>query len=406
MDIAAFVSQALPQTIANLQREYPNAIQHSFVAEGEMLTCTPSSLHPAFYGCYDLHSAVHSCWQVVRAIRLCPDGDFVPTAVDVLNRLLTPENLAAEMAYITDRPGYEMPYGMAWLLQLLAELREAEGKPFTAWREALTPLEEHAAQRFRRYAARLPFPVRTGLHNQSVFSLGLAWDWAQTADDTALRETITTHARRLYLADRGAPLEFEPSGSDFLSPSLAEADLLRRVLPQAEFSRWLTGFYGEGMMESLPRRLAPVQVVDPTDGQLAHYAGLNLSRAWMLQGIASILTDDDPRRATILALADSHAAIGLPDALHPEYMVSHWAPIAAARNLLNIAHWFQQLACKLAQRYHPINPLHPSYSTQSVPGPRQSSTPAPSPHPPPAPQRGDRRRSGRPVRRCGPARPV
>lgn len=329
MDITAFVAQALPQTLANLLREYPNGIQHSFVAEGETLSCTPASLHPAFYGCYDWHSAVHSCWQVVRAIRLLPDGSFVPQATALLNHLLTAENLAVEMAYIAPRPDYETPYGMAWLLQLLAELREAEGQPFASWRDVLTPLEKHAAARFRRYAARLPFPVRTGLHNQSAFSLRLVWDWTQTAGDDELAETVATHARRLYLADRDAPLAYEPSGSDFLSPSLAQADLLRRVLSQAEFSDWLTGFYGEDMVESLPRRLAPVQVVDPADGQLAHFAGLNLSRAWMLQGIATALADDDPRRAALLSLAEAHVAAGLPDALHPDYMISHWAPTFA-----------------------------------------------------------------------------
>lgn len=329
MNTRSTIEQMLPATIANLQRAYPNGIQHSFVAEGETLTCTPATLHPAFYGCYDWHSAVHSCWQVVRAIRLFPDDSFVEAAVDTLNQLLTPENLAVEMAYLSARPSYEMPYGMAWLLQLLAELREAEGEPFAAWQELLTPLEEHAARRFRRYAARLPYPVRTGLHNQSAFSLGLVWDWAQTAGDSELAAIITTHARRFYLTDRDAPLAYEPSGSDFLSPSLAEADLLRRVLPQAEFSRWLTDFFGTDMTNSLPRRLAPVEVVDPADGQLAHFAGLNLSRAWMLQGIASALADDDPRRATLLALAEEHAAVGLPDALHLEYMVSHWAPTFA-----------------------------------------------------------------------------
>lgn len=326
MDITAFVAQALPQTLANLLREYPNGIQHGFVAEGETLSCTPASLHLAFYGCYDWHSAVHGVWQVVRAIRLIPNGDFVPAAVETLNRLLTPDNLAVELAYVTARPGYEMPYGMAWLLRLTAELREAEDEPFAAWRSALTALESHAAARFRRYVARLPYPVRTGLHSQTAFSLGLAWDWAQTAGDSELTALIDTHSRRLFLADRDAPLAFEPSASDFLSPSLAEADLLRRVLPRPELTTWLTGFFGEGMVETLPARLAPVQVVDPADGQLAHFAGLNLSRAWMLQGIASALADDDPRRAVILSLAEAHASAGLPDTLHPDYMVSHWAP--------------------------------------------------------------------------------
>lgn len=329
MDTATFVSQALPQTLANLQREYPNGIAHHFVADGEMLTCTPAILHPAFFGCYDWHSAVHSCWQVVRAIRLFPNSGLVPAAVDTLDRLLTPENLVVEMAYLSARPGYEMPYGMAWLLQLLAELREAEGEPFDTWRAVLTPLESHAARRFRAYLSRLPYPIRTGTHNQSAFSLGLVWDWARTADDHELTELLAHHVRHFYAGDRDAPLAYEPSGSDFLSPSLAEADLLRRVLTPQEFSEWLTDFFGENMAESLPRRLAPVAMVDPSDGQLAHYAGLNLSRAWMLQGIASVLTDDDPRRSMLLALADSHAAAGLPDALHPDYMVSHWAPTFA-----------------------------------------------------------------------------
>lgn len=326
MNLRQLVEQIVPATLANLQREYPNGIQHSFVAEGESLSARPSTLHPAFYGCYDWHSAVHGCWQVVRAIRLFPDGGFVPGAVDVLGRLWTPEHLAVELAYVGPRPGYEMPYGMAWLLQLMTELREAEGEPFRAWREALAPLESHAAGRFRRYAARLPYPVRGGLHNQSAFSLGLAWDWAQIAGEGDLMQQIGANARRFYGTDREASLAYEPSGSDFLSASLAEADLLRRVLSSDEFSRWLAGFFGEDMAVSLPRRLAPVQVVDPADGQLAHYAGLNLSRAWMLQGIASALADADPGRSTLLALADAHAALGLPDALHPEYMVSHWAP--------------------------------------------------------------------------------
>jgi hypothetical protein len=327
MQTYAFVEQMLSVTLANLQREYPNGIQHSFVAAGEVLSCTPASLHPAFYGCYDWHSAVHACWQVVRAIRLFPHGNFVPAAVDTLNRLLTPENLAVELAYVTARPGYEMPYGMAWLLQLLAELRQtghAEREAFRTWREALAPLEEHAANRFRLYLPRLPYPIRSGLHNQTAFALSLVWDWAQAVGDEEMAGLAATHARRFYLSDVDAPLAYEPSGSDFLSPALAEADILRRVLPADEFSDWLWGFFGEEMVESLPQRLCPVHMVDPADGQLAHFAGLNLSRAWMLHGIASGLAENDARRPMLLALAAAHQTHGLPDALHQDYMVAHW----------------------------------------------------------------------------------
>jgi hypothetical protein len=329
MHVRELVDQMIPSTVANLQREYPNGIQHQFIQEGEVLAARPSTLHPAFYGCYDWHSAVHSHWQLVRAMRLYPDADFVPAAVEVLNRHLTPANIAVEQAYVSARPSFEMPYGMAWLLQLMSELREAEGEHFHTWQEALVPLERHAATRFRAYVSRLPYPVRTGLHNQTAFSLGLVWDWAQTAGDEELTGLIAEHTRRFYLADVDAPLVYEPSGSDFLSPALAEADLLRRMLPDGEFSDWLWDFFGEDMVDSLPRSLAPVRVVDHADGQLAHYAGLNLSRAWMLQGIASALTEADVRSPVLLALADAHQEAGLADALHHDYMVSHWAPTFA-----------------------------------------------------------------------------
>jgi hypothetical protein len=233
------------------------------------------------------------------------------------------------MAYVQQRPSFEMPYGMAWLLQLMVELWEQDSADAARWGAILAPLEAHAANRFRSYVTKLPHPVRTGLHNQSAFSLGLALDWAQTVGDSELIDQIGACARRFYLADVNAPLAYEPSGTDFLSPALAEADLLRRVLSPAEFSDWLWGFFGHDMVETLATRLAPVNVVDFADGQLAHYSGLNLSRAWMLAGIASVLTNDDPRRSLLLTLADQHRALGLPDALHPDYMVAHWAPTFA-----------------------------------------------------------------------------
>lgn len=329
MHVRDLLSHIIPVTVANLQREYPNGIQHQFVEEGEVLSARPATLHPAFYGCYDWHSAVHSHWQLVRALRLHPEADFAPAAVEVLHHHLTSEKLEVELAYVTARPSFETPYGLAWLLQLLAELREAEEEPFRTWQAALAPLERHAATRLQVYAARLPRPVRSGTHNQTAFALGLAWDWAQTALDEKLAESIAVHARRFYLADVDAPLAYEPSGSDFLSPSLAEADLLRRVLAPQEFEIWLDGFLGADMATRLPSVLTPVGVVDPSDGQLAHYAGLNLSRAWMLRGLGAVLPPSDPRRLVLANLADAHEEAGLPDALRPDYMVSHWAPTFA-----------------------------------------------------------------------------
>jgi len=327
LDERALLEQAVPVTIGNLHREYPNGIQYHWLEATTLLS--PSALHPAFYGCYDWHSAVHCHWQLLRAIRLYPDAPFVAAATAALDRSFTAANIASELAHVQQRPSFEMPYGMAWLLQLMAELREQSSPLVDAWRTILTPLEAHAAHRFRAYVTHLPYPVRSGLHNQTAFSLGLAWDWARTAGDQELLDLLGARAQHFYLADVAAPLEYEPSGTDFLSPALAEADLLRRVLPPEQFGAWLWEFLGQDMLDTLAARLALVHVVDFADGQLSHYSGLNSSRAWMLEGIASVLPMDDPRRALLLDLATQHRTLGLPDALHPDYMVSHWAPTFA-----------------------------------------------------------------------------
>jgi hypothetical protein len=327
MDERKLVETFVPVTITHLHRAYPNGILHHWL--GEEAVVSPQALHPAFYGCYDWHSAVHCHWQLVRAIRLYPDAPFVEAARNALDRSFTEANLATEVAYVQQRPSFEMPYGMAWLLQLLVELREQTTPDAERWRTILAPLESHAADRFRAYVTRLPYPVRTGLHNQSAFSLGLALDWARTVSDAHLIDQIGACVRRFYLPDRDAPLAYEPSGTDFLSPALSEADLMRRVLSPAEFSDWLWGFFGYDMVATLATRLAPVNVVDFADGQLAHYSGLNISRAWMLEGIASALAVDDPRHPLLLDLADQHRTLGLPDALHADYMVAHWAPTFA-----------------------------------------------------------------------------
>jgi len=255
----------------------------------------------------------------VRALRLYPDAPFAPAATAALNRSFTPANIAGELAYLRQRPGFELPYGMAWLLQLLGELRQQAAPQTDHWRNILAPLENHATERLRHYLARLPYPIRSGVHNQSAFAMTLALDWAHTANDESLATLIADKALAFFAADRDAPLAYEPSGADFLSPTLAEADLVRRLLPQADFSRWLWQFWGPYTLETLPRCLTPLQVVDFSDGQLAHFTGLNLSRAWMLAGIAAALLATGPRRLVLPHLAHQHRETGLRDALHQSY---------------------------------------------------------------------------------------
>lgn len=308
------------RTVALLETEYPNSLRLT-LTEAPTAVITPSSIYPAFYGCYDWHSAVHSHWQVVRGLRAMPDADFVTDAVAALDRTLTAANVAVEMAWIDQRPSFEMPYGMAWLLRLCRELRDWDDERADRWLDALLPMEAHARDRFASYCRTLTVPMRGGLHQQTAFSLGLVWD---SLPDEAMRSVIRDAAGRFFGGDTAADLRSEPSAADFLSPALAEADLLRRILPEPEFAIWLDGFAPDGF-----DRLRPVTVVDPTNGQLAHWAGLNLSRSWMLRALAEALPAGHGSIESIRVNADAHAAAGLATAAHDAYMISHWVPTFA-----------------------------------------------------------------------------
>lgn len=307
-----------------VHREYPNKIAH--VLDSDRDVRPPRELTPAFYGCYDWHSAVHGHWLLVRLARSFPAGPFDEAARQALGRSLTAENIAAEVAYLQGegRASFERPYGLAWLLQLAAELREWDDAQARQWSLALAPLEQAAAQRLSDWLPKLAYPIRIGEHSQTAFAFGLVLDWARQRGDVPMQSLLESRTRDLYLADRDCPLAYEPSGQDFLSPCLAEADLLRRVLPTKEFADWLTAFLpmipADGAIGWLPTAL----VTDRSDGKLAHLDGLNISRAWMLEGIASGLPEDDPRRAPVLAAAATHAAAGLAAVTGEHYEGGHW----------------------------------------------------------------------------------
>ena len=322
--LAELASRFIPVTIANLAREYPNGLALRLRSDADL--GTPRELHPAFFGCYDWHSAVHGYWQLARALRVLPGHALEAAIRAALDRALNPQAIAGEMAYLAAFPTFEVPYGMAWALKLAQDLRSLPGDRVAGWRAALAPLEAHAAAALDRYAARLPLPVRTGMHNQTAFALGLALDWCDAVGEAGLRQRLASKCSRFYAADRDAPLTWEPSAADFVSPALAEADLMRRILAPVEFASWLDAFLGPDAAGSLARRLAPARVADYADGQLAHFCGLNLSRSWMLRGIAQALSESNPLRGACEALAEAHLQAGWEDALHADYMVSHWAP--------------------------------------------------------------------------------
>jgi hypothetical protein len=270
-----------------VHREYPNKIAHVMNADADAKP--PRELTPAFYGCFDWHSSVHGHWLLARLARLHPEAPFAAEARAALGKSLTEANLAGEVAYLAvpGRSGFERPYGLAWLLQLAAELREWDDPEAKAWSKALAPLESKCAEMLFSWIPKLAYPIREGEHPQTAFAFGLVLDWVRAAERNEEAALLSRRVVELYGKDRGCPLAYEPSGQDFLSPCIAEADLMRRVMPPDSFSRWLGGF-----LPGLPKNgsaswLAPGIVTDRTDGKLVHLDGLNLSRAWMLQGIAA-----------------------------------------------------------------------------------------------------------------------
>jgi Protein of unknown function (DUF2891) len=307
-----------------LHAEYPNHISHTL--SGDDAALPPHVLYPAFYGCFDWHSDVHGHWLLVRLLRLYPDARFASQARSELERSFTAQNMAGELRYLQHegRASFERPYGLAWLLQLSAELRAWNDPQAEVWAAVLRPLETEAASRLKTWIPKLHYPIRIGEHDQTAFSFGLAWDWAGIAGDAEMRRVLTDAAQRFYAADRHCPLDYEPSGEDFLSPCLAEADFMRRVLGPAAFGHWLSGFLPQIPQQATAAWLVPAVVTDRADPKLAHVDGLNLSRAWMLTGIAHGLTAGDRRAAVLRAAAQRHREAALPAVTGEHYEGGHW----------------------------------------------------------------------------------
>jgi hypothetical protein len=310
--------------LACVHKEYPNKISHSLNSDADV--APPRKLTPAFYGCYDWHSSVHGHWLLARLVRTFPNAPFAAPARVALRQGLTRENVAQEAAYLRaeGRASFERPYGLAWLLQLATELREWNDPDARAMTANLRPVEEAALQRLSDWLPKLSYPVRIGEHAQTAFALGLMLDYARGTGNTKFADLLVSKARQFYLADKDCPLAYEPSGEDFLSPCLGEADLMRRVLPAPEFARWLQTFLPQISLARKGAWLKPVVSPDPSDPKLAHLDGLNLSRAWMLEGIAAGLPEGDKNLPAIMATAEEHSRAGLAAVTGEHYEGGHW----------------------------------------------------------------------------------
>ena len=310
--------------LAGIRREYPNA--PGLTLSGPDDLDTPRALHPAFYGCYDWHSAVHSHWMLVRLLRLMPDLPEAPAIRAALSENLTAENLLIERAYFDhpNRRSFERTYGWAWLLKLAEEVYGWHDKDAKKWSRNLQPLVELLVERYLDFLPKQTYPIRVGTHPNTAFGLTFALDYARAVRHGELEALVTERTLAYFSEDKDCPASWEPDGNSFFSPCLIEADLMRRVLPPAHFQSWLADFL-PGLPEGVPTSLfTPVTVADRTDPQIVHLDGLNLSRAWCMGGIASSLSRDDPSRDRLLASARLHADASLPHVASGDYMGEHW----------------------------------------------------------------------------------
>jgi hypothetical protein len=325
---AAFARVAL----SHVTKEYPNKLDHVLNKRGDLKT--PSNLHPVFFGSFDWHSCVHGYWLLATLLRLFPEMREAAKIEELFDRQLTPAKIRAEVRYLGQplRATFERPYGWAWLLMLWAELSRHSGNNGERWSDALAPLAAAFSQRFLDFLPKATYPTRVGTHFNSAFAIALALEYAEVASNDALRKALAKKARAWYGADSDCQA-WEPSGDDFLSSALMEAECMHRVLGASDFSTWLDRFLPRLAVREPATLFTPAIVSDRSDGKIAHLDGLNLSRAWCWRSIAATWPVSDARRVVALEAAEMHLAASLPH-VAGDYMGAHWLATFALLALL------------------------------------------------------------------------
>jgi len=327
---AHFAARFADIALANIVREFPGKPDHVLGSDADLIP--PRVVHPAFFGSYDWHSCVHMHWLLVHVRRLHPSLPQRAAIDDLLDRHLAPVNIAAECSYV-ERPHaqyFERPYGWTWLLKLSDELSLSTDTDARRWQIQLAPLARVFVARYLGWLPNADYPIRYGMHSNSAFGLLFALDYARRAGEADLATLCADKARRWFGSDRDVPADWEPSGFDFLSPALVEAELMRRVLPAIDFASWLSSFLPDIGARQPATLFTPVTVSDRADPHIVHLDGLNLSRAWCFRGIATAFAEGDPRAAAARDAAAVHLAAGLRGLDTANYLGGHWLATFAA----------------------------------------------------------------------------
>lgn len=320
----ALASKLVKLSLDCVDKPYPYKPGHVLHADEDLRP--PRELTPAFFGCFDWHSAVHGHWTMVRLLKQFPKLPEGPAIRERLTAHLTEAIVETELGFFKLERSqlFERPYGWGWLLRLAAELHTFEDPQAGVWASALESLDTYLASQAISYLERLTVPVRAGTHDNTAFSLVHMLDYARAVEDRKLEAVIVKRSRDFYLGDRACPTAYEPSGEDFISPCLAEADLMRRVLGSDEFVRWLGDFLPQLDSPHFAPLRAPVEIRDLQDPRIGHLIGLAFQRAWCFEGIASALPATDARVATFRNLARTHRERGLKQMFDSGYGGAHW----------------------------------------------------------------------------------
>ena len=308
-----------------INREYPNSLAH-YAEKEEHMRHTPSEMHPVFYGCLDWHSSVHGHWLLVRLLHVMPDLSNRKEIIARLDQNITAEKMAGELRYFTEakRALYERPYGRAWYLQLIAELTQWNDPKGNEWLKHLKPIGDLFVRDTKEWLPKLVYPVRVGTHKQSAFAFGLFLDYARTVKDAGFEKLLLARISDFYEKDVDCPMSYEPSGEDFLSPCLMQADLMRRTMNSKDFAKWLSKFLPMIPKNGSENWLNIGLVKSQTDGRLVHLYGVNISRAWALKNIAEALPKNDKRKKSLFKASKTHANNGLSSITDEHYSGSHW----------------------------------------------------------------------------------
>ena len=306
-----------------VETEYPNKLSQTIGDETYLKT--PKELHPAFYGCFDWHSSVHGHWSLVKLLK--NDPNFVRLSIEqhkeITNLLLqniSKENILKEVKYFDNKynKNYERTYGWAWLLKLQLEIETWDNKAARKLERNIKPLTDLIANKYIEFLPKLNYPIRVGTHSNTAFGLVFAYDYAKANNKQILLEAITKRALYFYENDTNCPMSWEPSGTDFLSPCLEEAALMKRVLNKEEFTNWLQKFLPQLFNKNY--KLDVGEVSDRTDGHLVHLDGLNFSRAWCLNEISK----DVKELNHLKEIANMHINYSLPNLVGDSYEGGHW----------------------------------------------------------------------------------